>query len=427
MKEVAALRFAPAALLLAFVLVFVASGVVAQSGKGGKSDAPSPQRQRELQAEQRQLQARLAQLKKQLAAAEESQSDAADALADSEAAISVANRTLRELAAARRQVERQIAALSERGRQTGARQSDAERELGQLLRAQYALSRVQPWQRLIEGENPAELARERVYLDYLARARASTVSVLRERREELAELETESRVKQKELDEIAAEERSNRATLLKQQLARKQTLERLSKRIATQRQSIASLERDDRRLSSLIDKIAKLLAEPVRRVAPPTRGTKPAPSVSAAPDFDPPGNTAFERLRGRLPMPVAGDIAARFGAPRRVEGAGTAPAWKGVFIRAAEGAEVKSVAAGQVVFADWLRGFGNLIIVDHGEGFLSVYGNNESLLQPVGERVGGGEVIASVGNTGGNLDAGLYFELRFNGRPIDPLRWVAAR
>jgi septal ring factor EnvC (AmiA/AmiB activator) len=421
-----------AALLLAFVLVIVASGVVAQSGKGGKSDAPSPQRQRELQAEQRQLQARLAQLKKQLAAAEESQSDAADALADSEAAISVANRTLRELAAARRQVERQIAALTERGRQTGARQSDAERELGQLLRAQYALSRVEPWQRLIDGENPAQLARERVYLDYLARARASTVSVLRERREELAELETESRAKQKELDEIAAEERSNRATLLKQQLARKQTLERLSKRIATQRQSIASLERDDRRLSSLIDKLAKLLAEPVRRVAPPTRGAKPSapnavPNTAPTRDFDPPGYTAFERLRGRLPMPVAGDIAARFGAPRRVEGAGTAPTWKGVFIRAAEGAEVKSVAAGQVVFADWLRGFGNLIIVDHGEGFLSVYGNNESLLQPVGERVGGGEVIASVGNTGGNVDAGLYFELRFNGRPIDPLRWVAAR
>jgi septal ring factor EnvC (AmiA/AmiB activator) len=85
------------------------------------------------------------------------------------------------------------------------------------------------------------------------------------------------------------------------------------------------------------------------------------------------------------------------------------------------------VAAGRVVFADWLRGFGNLIIVDHGEGFLSVYGNNETLLAGIGERVDADAVIASVGNTGGNVDAGLYFELRFNGRPIDPLRWVVQR
>jgi septal ring factor EnvC (AmiA/AmiB activator) len=98
-----------------------------------------------------------------------------------------------------------------------------------------------------------------------------------------------------------------------------------------------------------------------------------------------------------------------------------------VFIRAPQGAEVHAVAAGRVVFADWLRGFGNLLVLDHGEGLLTVYGNNETLLANAGERVGAGEVIASVGNTGGNADPGLYFEMRFQGRPIDPLRWAAAR
>jgi septal ring factor EnvC (AmiA/AmiB activator) len=91
------------------------------------------------------------------------------------------------------------------------------------------------------------------------------------------------------------------------------------------------------------------------------------------------------------------------------------------------GAEVRSVAAGQVVFADWLRGFGNLMVIDHGDGYLSVYGNNESLLRNVGDRVAVGDSIASVGNTGGNEHTGLYFELRFQGRPFDPLKWVAAR
>lgn len=413
--------------VIALALALGTPAALAQPGKTGQSEA-SPKRQSELHAERRQLQARLAQLKKQLAATEGSQSDAADALADSEAAISAANRKLRELAAARRQVERQIAALTERGRLAGTRQSDAERELGQLMQAQFALSRVAPWRRLLEGEHPAQLAREHIYLDYLAHARVTTVNVLRERREELAELEVDSRAKRKELDAITAEEQSSHSTLLKQQSARKQTLERLSKRIATQRQSIAGLERDDKRLSSLIDKLAKLMAESARRATPPKRTGKPLSSPSPQTrDLEPPGNTAFERLRGKLPFPVAGNVFARFGAPRPIEGTGTAHTWKGVFIRAAEGAEVKSIAAGRVVFADWLRGFGNLIIVDHGEGFLSVYGNNESLLQAPGERVSSGEVIASVGNTGGNVDAGLYFEIRFNGRPIDPMHWLSAR
>ncbi|MCX7145981.1 MAG: peptidoglycan DD-metalloendopeptidase family protein [Sulfuritalea sp.] len=122
-------------------------------------------------------------------------------------------------------------------------------------------------------------------------------------------------------------------------------------------------------------------------------------------------------------MPVKGTIAGRFGSPRAESGA----SWKGVFIRAAEGAEVKAVAAGAVVFSDWLRGFGNLLIIDHGDDFLSVYGNNESLLAAVGAAVKGGESIATVGNSGGNPDSGLYFELRHRGLPFDPLKWASNR
>jgi septal ring factor EnvC (AmiA/AmiB activator) len=123
-------------------------------------------------------------------------------------------------------------------------------------------------------------------------------------------------------------------------------------------------------------------------------------------------------LRGQLRAPVAGKLAARFGAKR-----GEA-SWKGVFIKAAEGADVRAVAGGRVVFADWMRGFGNLIIVDHGSQYLSIYGNNQTLLKRAGDAVKAGDQIASAGNTGGNEESGLYFELRHLGQAFDPASWI---
>jgi murein hydrolase activator len=127
----------------------------------------------------------------------------------------------------------------------------------------------------------------------------------------------------------------------------------------------------------------------------------------------------FSSLKGRLRLPVRGDVSNRFGATR----ADTGVSWKGLFIKSSEGNEVKSVAGGMVVFADWMRGFGNLIIVDHGSGYMSLYGNNQALIKGVGERVNGGDTIASVGNSGGNESHGLYYELRRNSVPFDPLSW----
>lgn len=128
---------------------------------------------------------------------------------------------------------------------------------------------------------------------------------------------------------------------------------------------------------------------------------------------------AFASLKGQMRAPVSGRVAARFGSKR-----GDGPSWKGVFILAGEGTEIRSVAQGRVVFADWLRGFGNLIIVDHGGQYMSIYGNNQSLLKRAGDVVKGGDVIAAAGNSGGNEESGLYFELRHQGRAFDPAGWV---
>jgi septal ring factor EnvC (AmiA/AmiB activator) len=411
----------------------------------GPAPVASPQRQRELQGEQQELKQQLARLKRQLMAAEASRSEAADALAASEAAISKANRRLRELAEERALTERQIESIQQRSRTVEASQSRQQAQLAETLRQHYQLTLRDPFRAFLAGENPADLGRDAEYYAYLSRAASDRIGELQQRRSELELLEEESRQKRDELAEIAEDESTNKAQLVAEQGRRKQAMERLSKQIATQRQSIDKLERDEKRLSALIDQLSRVLAEQARREAereaarkakesaakgsPPPRAT-PAPpprTAPARPEADPPPSSQFAQLRGRLPMPVAGEVTGRFGAPRKVEGAGTAPTWKGIFIQAAAGTGVRAVAAGQVVFADWLRGFGNLMVIDHGDSFLSVYGNNESLLRNVGERVAVGDVVAAVGNTGGIEQTGLYFELRFQGRPFDPLRWVAAR
>jgi septal ring factor EnvC (AmiA/AmiB activator) len=131
----------------------------------------------------------------------------------------------------------------------------------------------------------------------------------------------------------------------------------------------------------------------------------------------------FGQLRGKLALPVRGELASRFGSPRQDGGV----VWKGLFIAAKPGEDVKAVASGRVVFADWLRGFGNLLIIDHGDSYLSLYGYNETLYKQVGDTIRGGERVAAVGNTGGHPESGLYFEMRHEGRPFDPMTWVSVR
>ena len=416
-------------ILLALALLGVGSAAQpAGSGESAAKAAASPQRQRQLEAERRRLRQKLVQLRRDVARAEASRAGAADALRESEAAISDANRRLRELTAARLQVQEQIDALASRGRAIGTRRLEEEHGLSLLLRSQYALARQTPLQRLLDGASPGELQRELVYLDRLASGRSRAVGELRARSDELAQLRSQSEAKQLELAALADDERRNREALQQQQSARSRALDRLAKQLAGQRRSLEAVQRDEKRLASLVGEIEKLLAEQARRrprESSPARWPPQGPAPEAPVEV--PAGSDFARLQGRLILPVRGEVVARFGSPRRTEAQVDAPTWKGVFIRAAAGADVHAVAAGQVVFADWLRGFGNLLVIDHGEGFLSVYGNNESLLADVGASIGAGDPVATVGSTGGAAEAGLYFELRFKGRPIDPLRWARAR
>ena len=423
------------------------------SGAARNATTSSAQRQRQLQGEQQQLQARLSQARRQLAAAEASHSEATDALRASESAISDASRRLNDLATQRAGLERQLATLMDRGRDALVRQGREEQQLAGVLRAQLLMLHQPPWAALAGGTPAQQAGQDMARLGYVARASSARIDALDERRAELAALESETRARQADLASIERDEEASRGQLVEQQRARRETLNRLARQIGTQRQSLATLERDERRLGQLVEELARVLAEQAerderaRRVAQASReraraasttASRAAPAdaevaraTSAEPRAsgaaEPPADSRFAQGRGKLVLPVQGEISARFGSPRRSDAGGTAPAWKGVFIRAPEGTEVRAIAAGRVAFADWLRGFGNLLIIDHGEGILSVYGNNESVLVSTGERVEAGARVAAVGTSGGHREPGLYFEMRYEGRPFDPLRWVAAR
>lgn len=364
------------------------------------------------------LQGRIRSLQQDIAKAEESRADAAEELREAEQAISAANRTLRELAAGRAAVEATLAGLDAQSSRLSARIAAQQAQLGRLFTRQFYAGESDALRHLLSGNDPNQLARDAHYLSLLSRAKAGLIRELGGILEEKKRLAEQARQKSAELAQIEQRQQRERAALVEQQKKRQALLARLSDRIKAQRREVDRLRRDERRLARLIEGLGRIVAPP----GSARQAQRPALRNERTPDASLPAD-AFARLKGRLTLPARGELVGRFGAPR--QGGGTT--WKGVFIRAEAGAEVKAVAPGRIVFADWLRGFGNLAIVDHGDGYLSVYGNNEALYKTVGQAVSAGDPIASVGNSGGNPETGLYFELRHLGQPIDPLKWVSLR
>ncbi len=374
------------------------------------------------------LKGRIENLRRDMAVAEESRTYAADQLRETESAISDANRLLRDLGAERAELKGSLADLDAQSqrleRQTGAQQN----HLARLLNRQFVGGDSDALKLLLSGHDPNQAARDRYFLTQLSRAKADLIQQLRAVATEKKRLADAARERQTQLAEIERRQQESRAQLLDRKKQRLTTLAAIADRLQAQRREIGTLRRDEQRLAKLIEGLARIAA--TRKAVPrvPAGASRAVGTATArAPKLQghDPGNVggAFAALRGKLRLPVRGTIAGRFGSPRAEGGA----SWKGVFIRAAEGAEVRAVAGGAVVFADWLRGFGNLLIIDHGDDFLSVYGNNESLLAAVGASVKDGESVATVGNSGGNPDSGLYFELRHRGQPFDPLKWASNR
>lgn len=363
--------------------------------------------------ELRELRGRIEALQKSLAEAEDSKSEAADALRESERAISETNRALRELGEQTREINQRVTEIGAQAAEREAALKAQQTLLGRLLYQQYLGGQAEPLKLLLNREDPHSIARRLHYFGYVSRARAQLIEATRRNIVELRELTQDAQLKAAELAAVTAESRALRVRLEREKRAHGQVLTRISRDIQRQRRQIGTLKRDESRLAQLVERLAKLVAR--ARPAPRVRNER-VPQASAE-------ESAFLELKGRLNLPVRGELANRFGSPRADGGV----VWKGLFIAARAGEEVRAIADGRVVFADWLRGFGNLLIVDHGDAYMSLYGNNEALYRRVGDAIRAGDPVAAVGASGGATDSGLYFELRYQGRPLDPLEWVNIR
>jgi murein hydrolase activator len=365
------------------------------------------------QEELENLRKRIAAVQQNMDKTSESKAEAADALRESERAISNSNRKLAEIAARQHDSDQKLGKLREQLQKLNADMAEQQALLGKLLYQQYLGGEQEYLKLILSSRDPNQIARELSYYRYIARSRAAWLVTLRKNLSALDTLSMSALDQRKELASLRTEQAAQKATLVKEQRARQRMLTKISLQLHKQRREITRLQHDESRLSQLVEQLTTMLSQPESESL--FRNDK-------LPDnrFD---GSPFDQLKGKLTLPVRGQITNRFGTPRP----DSTVQWKGLFLRTSSGQAVKAVAAGRVVFADWLRGFGNLLIIDHGKGYMSLYGNNETLYKQVGDVLRGGDTIATVGNTGGNEDFGLYFELRHQSKPLDPMKWMATK
>ena len=445
-------RMRPLETALALLLLAgLAGNAVAETRKPAATHGEVAERKGDL----KQLRGQIETLRKGVAAAEGKRSNAADQLRDIEKEISVTQRDLHTLGNQRDQLQAKLSELAKQSHELQGHLSTQQQQLERIVYRQYLQGKPDSLRLLLNGNDSNQMARDLHYLAIIGHARSQLLEETENTLQRKQALANDTQQRAAELAAVEARQKQEHGKLLAQREQRQQMLDKISATITQQRREIGNLQRDEKQLTQVIEQLARTIAAQeaqaaraakaekaekaaqAARAAQQAKATPPrgrgatndrqsAPSAAAAAPT--PYNDAvpqaaadgdFARLQGNLRLPVRGQVSNRFGSPRQ-EGS----TWKGLFIRAAAGGEVRAVAAGRVVFADWMRGFGNIVIVDHGASYLSVYGNNEALLKQTGDSVRGGDVIASVGNSGGNPESGLYFELRHRGQPLDPQKWI---
>ncbi|MHA3886004.1 murein hydrolase activator EnvC family protein [Stutzerimonas degradans] len=316
---------------------------------------------------------------------------------------------------------------------------EQQRLIGTQARAAYQNGRQEYLKLLLNQQNPEKFSRTLTYYDYLNKARFEQVANFNETLRQLANVEAGIEEQRSKLAQQQDGLRERRDQLAEVRKERQQTLAKLSSDFSTREQKLQARRQEQAQLERVLKTIEEtlarqareaeqarqraLLAERERQQQQRQAGVKvtPGPLVSSSgASFGGP----FAKAKGKLPWPVDGRLVARYGTPR---GGDARTKWDGVLIGAAVGSQVRAVHGGRVVFADWLRGAGLLVILDHGNGYLTLYGHNQSLLKDAGDIVKAGEPIATVGTSGGQEAAALYFAIRQQGRPSDPAQWCRAQ
>jgi septal ring factor EnvC (AmiA/AmiB activator) len=319
-------------------------------------------------------------------------------LRDTELAVSRVNAELAELDAQSKAHHGRLKKLERRRRVMVENISGLRASLRRYVRAAYATGRQDRFKLLLNQENPATLSRALTYYAYFNRERSERIRALATDLRELADIKESIDRDTRRIAGLRAEKAAARQRLDGERRRRAEVIGQLAKALDTQESRLARLRQDEAKLAELVAELAKELAD-----IPPIEDRQ----------------VSFRTLKGKLPWPSTGSVRYRFGTPR----ADGTLNWKGVLVNARPGTPVHAVSHGRVAYADWLRGFGLLTIIEHGEGYMSLYGHSETLFKDVGDWVEAGELIAKVGDSGGRETSGLYFEIRHRGTPVDPMRW----
>jgi murein hydrolase activator len=281
-----------------------------------------------------------------------------------------------------------------------------QQQAAEQIRAAYQLGLQPQLKVFLNQESPERLSRMMKYHGYFMAAHAEKMKAYLATLTQLTALEPEIAEKNASLNAVKQQLNQEQSALTQAQIQRKETLVKINKTLSSKDQALQERQEDRRQLQALLQKVSRAtsrLAATPRYVPLPSAGEK------------------FSSRKGRLPWPAQGQIGHSFGS-NQVEGQ---LQWNGILINAASGQQVIAIHYGRVVFADYFRGQGLLVIIDHGEGFLSLYAHNQNLLKKAGDAVKAGETIASVGNSGGQNETGLYFEIRYQGKAVDPAGWLA--
>ena len=381
-----------------------ASLVVGSCSLGMAADTPSE--------ELRAVRGRIDQLEKQIAEKEQTRQEAAKAVKSSDREIGDARRKLKVLQEKQKTLQSQ---LHELGRQrTSLNQTLAEQRtlLADLVHQQYLRGAPESLQLVFTGRDANQVSRNLYYLSYISKSRGQVIADLRESLGQLDHLAVQTEEKSKELEALHNEAEKEKKRLEKERQAREGLLNKVATDIQKHKEEVETLKKDEQRLASLVAHIARELAKKSKRGKILKKNLKTP---------EPTGEVTFAKLKGKLRLPVIGELTNRFGSPR----SDTGLSWKGLVIATQNGETVKAIASGEVAYADALRGFGKLLILDHGDGYMSLYGYNQSLARKVGDKVNAGDKIALTGSGDGSGESGLYFEMRVQGKPVDPMKWMA--
>ncbi|MDF2396716.1 murein hydrolase activator EnvC [Pseudomonas protegens] len=392
----------------------------------------------------------IAELKKLLGKLQEEKSGVQKELRGTETEMGKLEKQVEALQKELKKSETELQRLDEEKKKLQSARTEQQRLIAIQARAAYQNGRQEYLKLLLNQQNPEKFARTLTYYDYLSQARLEQLKNFNETLRQLANVEKDISLQQAQLLVQKSSLDTQREELDKVRKERQLALAKLNDDVKARDDKLKAREQDQADLAKVLKTIEETLARQAREAeearqkaliaqqeaekkrlreaqadasdAPrkPARSSPGALVSSAGPSF----GGAFAAARGKLPWPVDGRLLARFGETR---GDDSRSKWDGVMISAAAGSQVHAVHGGRVVFADWLRGAGLLVILDHGNGYLSLYGHNQTLLKEAGDVVKAGESISTVGNSGGQDTPALYFAIRQQGRPSDPAQWCHAQ